>query len=95
VDLTRTRVEPLGRQHDRSGFRCGTEALVRRLGAHLLLDALSRRLAHAGSIAAMAVVVDAKTADVARSRGDCGFACPQVRPNRRFMPIRLVAQLLG
>lgn len=71
------------------------EALDRCRGEHPLLDALSRPLAHAGPIAAMAVVADAKTADAANSCGDCGFACPQVWPSRWFMPMGLVAQLLG
>ncbi len=165
-----TAVEPLGRQHDRTAFRCGSEALDRYLtqqarqdadkrvaapfvavnppdtrvlgyytlsasvltlsdlpddlarklprypqlpvtllgrlavaqsakgqglGEHLLLDALRRSLAHAGQIAAMAVVVDAKDENAASFYGHYGFLTLQAQPSRLFLPMRLVAQLLG
>lgn len=168
--LTGITVEPLGRQHDRTAFRCGAEALDRYLkqqarqdadkrvaapfvavrapeprvlgyytlsasvltlsdlpddltrklprypqlpvtllgrlavdqsskghglGEHLLLDALRRSLTHADQIAAMAVVVDAKDDAAAAFYRRYGFATLQAQPSRFFVPMRLVAQLLG
>lgn len=170
MDLARITVEPLGRQHDRSGFRCGNEGLDRYLrqqarqdaerrvaapfvaievpdtrvlgfytlsasvltladlpddlarklprypqvpvtllgrlavdqgtrgqglGEHLLLDALRRSVVHADQIAAMAVVVDAKDDAAAAFYRRYGFATLQAGPRRLFLPMRLVAQLLG
>jgi predicted GNAT family N-acyltransferase len=170
VALTSITVEPLGRQHDRTTFHCGSEALDRYLkqqarqdadkhvaaafvavrppdsrvlgyytlsasvltladlpdqlarklprypqlpvtllgrlavdqstkgqglGEHLLLDALRRSLAHADEIAAMAVVVDAKNESAAAFYRHYGFIPLQARPGRLFVPMRLVAQLLG
>lgn len=163
-------VEPLGRQHDRTAFSCGAEALDRYLkqqarqdadkrvaapfvavrapdtrvlgyytlsasvltlanlpdelarklprypqlpvtlmgrlavdrsakgqglGEHLLLDALHRSLVHADQIAAMAVVVDAKDESAASFYRHFGFLPLQVQPCRLFVPMRLIAQLLG
>lgn len=65
------------------------------LGEHLLLDALNRSLTHADQIAAMAVVVDAKNEATAAFYRHYGFAPLQARPSRLFLPMRLVAQLLG
>jgi predicted GNAT family N-acyltransferase len=65
------------------------------LGEHLLLDALRRSLAHADQIAAMAVVVDAKDEAAAAFYRHYGFLTLQTQPNRLFVPMRLVAQLLG
>lgn len=65
------------------------------LGEHLLLDALSRSLAHADQIAAMAVVVDAKDEAAAAFYRHYGFVTLQAQPSRLFVPMRLVAQLLG
>jgi len=65
------------------------------LGEHLLLDALHRSLVHADQIAAMAVVVDAKDEDAASFYRHFGFLPLQVQPSRLFVPMRLVAQLLG
>ena len=168
--LSNITVEPLGRQHGRTGFLCGTEALDRYLkqqarqdvdkriaapfvavhqpdrrvlgyytlsaaaltladlpddlarklprypqlpvtllgrlavddftkgwglGEHLLLDALHRSLAHAEQIAAMAVVVDAKDESAAAFYRHFGFITLQTQPSRLFLPMRLVAQLLG
>ena len=168
--LTSITVEPLGRQHDRAAFHCGSEALDRYLkqqarqdadkrvaaafvaarppdtrvlayytlsasvltladlpdelarklprypqlpvtllgrlavdqstkgqglGEHLLLDALRRSLAHADQIAAMAVVVDAKDEAAAAFYQHYGFLTLQAQPSRLFVPMRLVAQLLG
>jgi len=162
-------VAPLGRQHDRTAFRCGADALDRYLkqqarqdadkrvaaplfavnppdtrvlgyytlsasvltladlpddlarklprypqlpvtllgrlavdqttkgqgvGEHLLVDALNCSLAHADQIAAMAVVVDAKEEAAAFYR-HYGFATLQAQPSRLFVPMRVVAQLLG
>ena len=170
MPLTNITVEPLGRQHDRTAFRCGAEVLDRYLkqqarqdadkrvaapfvavnpparrvlgfytlsasvltlgdlpdelirklprypqlpvtllgrlavdestkgkglGEHLLLDALQRSLAHAEQIAAMAVVVDAKDESAAAFYRHFGFLTLQAQPSRLFVPMRLVAQLLG
>lgn len=65
------------------------------LGEHLLLDALQRSLAHADQIAAMAVVVDAKDENAVSFYLHYGFLPLQAEPNRLFIPMRLVAQLLG
>lgn len=67
----------------------------RGLGEHLLLDALNRSLTHADQIAAMAVVVDAKNDDAVAFYRHYGFDTLQALPNRLFLPMRLVAQLLG
>ena len=168
--LSNIAVEPLGRQHDRTAFHCGSEALDRYLkqqarqdadkrvaapfvavnppdtrvlgyytlsasvltladlpedlarklprypqlpvtllgrlavdestkgqglGEHLLMDALHRSLAHADQIAAMAVVVDAKDESAANFYRHFGFLTLQAQPSRLFVPMRLVAQLLG
>lgn len=170
MPLTSITVEPLGRQHDRTAFHCGAEALDRYLkhqarqdadkrvaapfvavrppdrvvlgyytlsasvltltdlpdelarklprypqlpvtllgrlavdqatkgqglGEHLLLDALHRSLAHADQIAAMAVVVDAKDDNAAAFYRHYGFIPLQTQPNRLFVPMRSIAQLLG
>jgi GNAT superfamily N-acetyltransferase len=42
VDLTRITVEPLGRQHDRTAFHCGAEALDRYLKQQARQDAEKR-----------------------------------------------------
>lgn len=65
------------------------------LGEHLLLDALRRSLAHADQIAAMAVVADAKDETAAAFYRNYGFLTLQAHPSRLFVPMRLVAQLLG
>ncbi len=168
--LTSITVEPLGRQHERAAFHCGSDALDRYLqqqarqdadkrvaapfvavsppgtsvlgyytlsasvltlaelpeelarklprypqlpvtllgrlavdqstkgqglGEHLLLDALRRSLAHADQIAAMAVVVDAKDEAAAAFYRHYGFVTLQTQPCRLFLPMRLVAQILG
>jgi len=170
VTLTGITVEPLGRQHDRTAFYCGADALDRylkqqarqdadkrvaapfvavnppnthvlgyytlsasvvtltdlpdeltrklprypqlpvtllgrlavdqsargqRLGEHLLLDALHRSLTHADEIAAMAVVVDAKDENAAAFYRHYGFIPLQAQPRRLYVPMRVVAQLLG
>jgi predicted GNAT family N-acyltransferase len=170
VTLTGITVEPLGRQHDRTAFLCGADALdrylkqqarqdadkrvaapfvavnppntrvlgyytlsasvvtltdlpdeltrklprypqlpvtllgrlavdqsarVQRLGEHLLLDALHRSLTHADEIAAMAVVVDAKDENAAAFYRHYGFIPLQAQPRRLYVPMRVVAQLLG
>ena len=168
--LTGITVEPLGRQHDRTAFYCGADALDRylkqqarqdadkrvaapfvavnppntrvlgyytlsasvvtltdlpdeltrklprypqlpvtllgrlavdqsargqRLGEHLLLDALHRSLTHADEIAAMAVVVDAKDENAAAFYRHYEFSPLQAQPRRLYVPMRVVAQLLG
>jgi len=170
VGVPAIRVEPLGRQHDRTAFRCGAESLDRYLkqqarqdadkrvaapfvairppdsrvlgyytlsasvltltdlpermarklprypqlpvtmlgrlavdqsstgqglGEHLLLDALHRSLVHAGQIAALAVVVDAKDEGAARFYSRYGFLPLQSRPLRMFVAMGTVAQVLG
>ena len=170
MTLTGITVEPLGRQHDRTAFHCGADALdrylkqqarqdadkrvaapfvavnppntrvlgyytlsasvvtltdlpdeltrklprypqlpvtllgrlavdqsarVQRLGEHLLLDALHRSLTHADEIAAMAVVVDAKDENAAAFYRHYEFIPLQAQPRRLYVPMRVVAQLLG
>lgn len=170
MTLTGITVEPLGRQHDRTAFHCGADALDRylkqqarqdadkrvaapfvavnppitrvlgyytlsasvvtltdlpdeltrklprypqlpvtllgrlavdqsargqRLGEHLLLDALHRSLTHADEIAAMAVVVDAKDENAAAFYRHYEFIPLQAQPRRLYVPMRVVAQLLG
>ena len=170
MTLTGITVEPLGRQHDRTAFYCGADALDRylkqqarqdadkrvaapfvavnppnthvlgyytlsasvvtltdlpdeltrklprypqlpvtllgrlavdqsargqRLGEHLLLDALHRSLTHADEIAAMAVVVDAKDENAAAFYRHYEFIPLQAQPRRLYVPMRVVAQLLG
>jgi predicted GNAT family N-acyltransferase len=70
-------------------------ARVQRLGEHLLLDALHRSLTHADEIAAMAVVVDAKDENAASFYRHYGFIPLQAQPRRLYVPMRVVAQLLG
>ena len=65
------------------------------LGEHLLLDALHRSLIHAGQIAAMAVVVDAKDAAAAAFFGHYGFLDMHSNSQRLFVAMRTAAQLLG
>ncbi len=65
------------------------------LGEHLLLDALHRSLTHADQIAAMAVVVDAKDAAAEAFYRHYGFVTLQAQPRRMFLPMSLVAQILG
>jgi len=65
------------------------------LGEHLLLDALHRSLMHADQIAAIAVVVDAKSEDAARFYGHYGFKPLQAQPRRLYIPMATVAKLLG
>jgi predicted GNAT family N-acyltransferase len=65
------------------------------LGEHLLLDALHRSLVHADQIAAIAVVVDAKSEEAARFYGNYGFKPLQAHPLRLFVPMTTVAKLLG
>ena len=65
------------------------------LGEHLLLDALHRSLTHADQIAAMAVLVDAKDENAVSFYRHYGFLPLQAQPSRLFVPMRLVAQLLG
>ena len=60
-----------------------------------MLDALSRSLTHADQIAAMAVVVEAKNEAASAFYRHYGFAHLQAQPSRLFVPMRLVAQLLG
>ena len=64
------------------------------LGKHLRLDALNRSLAHAHQIAAMAVVVDAKSEEAARFYGHYGFKPLQAQPRRLFIAMATVAKLL-
>ena len=61
------------------------------IGKRLLVDALKRSYEHSASIAAAAVVVDAKNADAERFYRHFGF---QPLCNARlFLPMRTVAQL--
>ncbi len=65
------------------------------LGEHLLLDALQRSLDHTGQVAAMAVVVDANDESAVAFYRHHGFLTLQAQPGRLFVPMHLVAQLLG
>jgi GNAT superfamily N-acetyltransferase len=65
------------------------------LGAFLLMDALSRSLAHAAQIAAMAVVVDAKDAAAEAFYRRFDFQPLQVTPRRLYLPMKTVAEVLG
>lgn len=63
------------------------------LGQFLLLDALYRSLQAASSIAAMAVVVDAKDAAAAASYQRYGFMQLSESEGRLFLPMKTVAAL--
>jgi ribosomal protein S18 acetylase RimI-like enzyme len=63
------------------------------LGQFLLLDALYRSLQAAASIAAMAVVVDAKDAAAAAFYQRYGFVQLSASEGRLFLPIKTVAAL--
>ena len=63
------------------------------LGQFLLLDALYRSLQAAASIAAMAVVVDAKDAAAAASYQRYGFMQLSEPEGRLFLPMKTVAAL--
>jgi hypothetical protein len=56
---------------------------------------LHRSLTHADEIAAMAVVVDAKDENAAAFYRHYGFIPLQAQPRRLYVPMRVVAQLLG
>ena len=89
MDLARITVEPLGR------LAVDQATKGQGLGEHLLLDALQRSLMHADQIAAIAVVVDAKSEEAARFYGHYGFKPLQAHPRRLFVPMTTVAKLLG
>ncbi|NBT56274.1 MAG: N-acetyltransferase [Betaproteobacteria bacterium] len=63
------------------------------LGQFLLLDALYRSLQAAASIAAMAVVVDAKDATAAAFYQRYGFVQLSASEGRLFLPMKTVAAL--
>ena len=63
------------------------------LGQFLLLDALYRSLQAASSIAAMAVVVDAKDATAAAFYQRYGFVQLSASEGRLFLPMKTVAAL--
>jgi GNAT superfamily N-acetyltransferase len=65
------------------------------LGVFLLMDALRRSLQAAASIAAMAVVVDAKDDTAETFYRHFGFLPMQGRPRRMFLPMRTIAGLFG
>lgn len=65
------------------------------LGEYLLMDALHRSLTHAAQIAAMAVIVDAKDEAAAAFYRHFSFIPLQANPQRLFLPMKTVAQLLG
>lgn len=65
------------------------------LGEHLLLDALHRSLLHADQIAALAVVVEAKSDEATSFYRHYGFMSLQANARRLFLPMGTVAQLLG
>ena len=63
------------------------------VGQFLLMDALHRSLGAAAHIAAMAVVVDAKDAAAEAFYKHFDFRPLQRRPNRLFLPMKVVAGL--
>jgi GNAT superfamily N-acetyltransferase len=65
------------------------------LGALLLLDALHRSLTHAAEIAAMAIVVDAKDDAAANFYRRFDFQPLQRDPRRMYLPMKMVAAVLG
>jgi GNAT superfamily N-acetyltransferase len=66
-----------------------------RLGEFLLMDALDRAVAAAGTIGAWAVVVDAKDEAAAGFYEHYGFHRFLDDPLRLFLPLKTVAKLLG
>jgi len=65
------------------------------IGELLLLDALHRSFVHAGEIAALAVVVDAKNEKAATFYARYGFVLLQEQPRRLFLPMKTVERLFG
>ena len=65
------------------------------VGEFLLIDALRRSLEGAQQIAAMAVVADAKDAEVARFYRHFNFLPFQLTPLRFFLPMQQIAELFG
>jgi GNAT superfamily N-acetyltransferase len=63
-------------------------------GAFLLMDALRRCFEHAASVAAVAIVVDAKDEAAAAFYRHFRFFALQKDPRRLYLPMRTVAQLL-
>lgn len=64
-------------------------------GALLLMDALHRSLSHSAAIAAMAVVVDAKDDAAASFYRHFDFQPLQRDARRMYLPMKVVAGLLG
>jgi predicted GNAT family N-acyltransferase len=65
------------------------------MGEFLLLDALRRSLSHAGDVAAMAVVVDAKDEAAAAFYGHYEFRPLNNVPSRLYLPMAKVARLFA
>jgi predicted GNAT family N-acyltransferase len=63
-------------------------------GAFLLIDALRRSFEHAVSVAAVAIVVDAKDEGAAAFYRHFRFLALQKDPRRLYLPMKTVAQLL-
>jgi GNAT superfamily N-acetyltransferase len=63
-------------------------------GAFLLIDALRRCFEHAASVAAVAIVVDAKDEEAAAFYRHFRFLALQKDPRRLYLPMKTVAQLL-
>ena len=66
-----------------------------RLGEILLMGALQRALEHSRNIASLAVVVDAKDEKAAEFYRRYGFIDLADHPNRLFIPMKTVEELLG
>lgn len=66
---------------------------VKGIGAYLLLNALHRSLNSAQQIASMAVIVNAKNADIERFYRHFNFLPYQLTPLRLFLPMRQIEQL--
>lgn len=64
-----------------------------RLGERLLIDALRRCHAASRAVGSVAVLVDAKDAEVAAFYERYGFAAFPEQPSRLFLPIKTIATL--
>ena len=63
-------------------------------GSFLLMDALRRCFEHAATVAAVAVVVDAKDDEAAAFYRHFRFLALQTNPRRLYLPMKTIAQLL-
>jgi predicted GNAT family N-acyltransferase len=64
-----------------------------RLGERLLIDALQRCLAASRAVGSVAVIVDAKDADIATFYAQYGFVTFPDQPLRLFLPMKTIGTL--